>query len=228
MKSNVIALLLGMLVCVPQVHAQLNLKRKLEKKADQEIDEFLFGKKKRKNETTTDIPGNMGGGGDESSSSKSTSKYKPKDADFGAVNADELIHFTILIDFLPEEVRGYVRNAEPDGSIYKSANFNISMGTKTYDKGGKEMTLSVFDYKDAAMLYSGQASQYFEYESTDGYTKAVEVRGYSGWVSKDYDDGTATLFLGIKDRYIVTMEADDAEQSEMEAVVGELPLEQLP
>ena len=210
--------------------AQLNLKKKLEKKADQEIDKLLF-KKKKKNAEDTDGTYDLPGGGSASSnksSGGSMDDYEPKPVDFESIDGEELVHFTILIDMLPEETNGYVRSQKPDGSIYKSASFNISTGSKEYTNDGKTLQLSIFDYKEAAMIYTTQAGQFYEYESTEGYTKTIEVNGFKGWVSQDYDDNNLTLFLGVKDRYIFTADMEDGDLDVMKSIVNEIPVDKLP
>lgn len=223
--------LMAIVVVCFNADAQLNLKKKLEKKADQEIDKLLFKKKKKDSEDTDatyDVPGGGNVSSTGSSSSRSDDNYEPKPVDFGSLNGEELVHFTVLIDMLPEETNGYQRSEKPDGSIYKSASFNISTGSKEYLKDGKSLQLTLYDYKDAAMLYTSQAGQFYEYESTDGYTKTIEVGGYQGWVSQDYDDNNLTLFVGVKERYILTADMEGGVLEVVESIVKEIPVDKLP
>lgn len=209
--------------------AQINLKQKLEKKADQTIDNLLFGKKKKQTEPvspTYDIP--VSNQANYDPQENDNDDYTPGSTSFEGVSGNELIHFSLLIDLLPETAAGIPRSEKPDGSIMRTANLNISMGSKFYENKNQKITITLSDYKDAAMIFSAQAGQFYEYESTDGYMKQITVSGYNGWVSGDTDNEETNLSLSVKERYLLLIEGNGLTEAQLKQIANSVDLNKLP
>ncbi len=212
--------------------AQINLKRKAEKKADQVIDDFLFGKKKKKQQandtpstpTTPDVSTGTSGGSEQN---QNNDGYTPQDVDFNSLNLGESIHFNTLINMLPERTQGFTRQGKPEGARYTTGGSSFSTGSKTYQKGDREMTITLNDYLGAEYLASAQTAQQFEYESTDGYAKSVEIDGIPGWISYDYESKEGTLLLFKDNRFYATVQAYDTSEEELKAIAKDINLSRL-
>ncbi len=227
MKKIVFTLVIALLA-TSYTNAQIRIKKKAEKKADQVIDDFLFGKKKKKNQensgnesSTSEAPagGNSGGG--------EVVDYTPQPVDFGSLDFTKSISFRVLMDMLPEQTQGFRREGKPQGARYSTQGVSYSFASKEYRNGDREMTISLNDYHGAEFIASAQSAQQFEYESTDGYAKSIEVDGIPGWISFEYGDNRGTLFLYLEQRFYATVQAENTSESELKAAASDIKLGRL-
>lgn len=206
--------------------AQLNLKKKGEKKANQVIDDFLFGKKKKKNNETSDNTSSPQAGGS-SDTDGSVNDYTPEEVDFGSLDFSKSISFRTLINMLPERTQGFSRDGKPEGARYSTQGVSYSTGMKDYLNNGREMTITLNDYLGAEFYATALTAQQYEYESTDGYAKSIEVDGLAGWINFEYDSGEGTLFLSLSQRFYMTVQAEGTNEEELRAVASDVDLGRL-
>lgn len=216
--------------------AQINLKQKLSKKADQEIDKFLFGQKDEKKSDTEEYDQNPS----ETSSDEVSEDYEPSEStddplggytrqpvDYGTISAGEVVGFRDLINFLPDEAGTYRISEKPEGSTARYGEYRYSTAQKTYESGEEQLQMSIFDYMQTGMLLAGYANQY-EYESTDGIMKSVEVKGQPGWYSANYASGETSLFLVVKDRFLISIQGENIDQETLTGYASTMEIDQLP
>ncbi len=229
MKSCHLLLVIALAIVSTTSYGQINLKKKAERKADQTIDNLLFGKKKKK-AAESSTPSNPPVPSQPSSTSTSSSdddNYTPQPVDWGSINYGETVHFSTLIDMLPETIYGFERSEKPEGAMYSTQGLTYSTGVKTYRKDGRELMISLSDYLNAEYLVGTQTQQY-EYESTDGFMKSFEDGGMTGWISMEYDDQEGTLVATKANRFLVSINVQGTNESELRAIFGELDLSNLP
>ncbi|MEM6814308.1 MAG: hypothetical protein AAF600_07930 [Bacteroidota bacterium] len=217
MKKFVLILLLGV-IALSNADAQIEIKKKAEKKANQVIDNFLFGKKKNNEDNRSSTPSTEYG----SDNIEGTiDDYTPSEVDIESLDLSRRVDFRILIDMLPEQTQGFVRSEKPQGAGYTTQGASFSTASKTYSKGDREMSITLNDYLGAEYMASAHSAQQFEYESTEGYAKSIEVDGIPGWVNFDYSD---TLFLYLAARFYTTVQAENTSESELRGAVSDVKL----
>ncbi len=226
MKKVLLTLLVGVMT-LSFTDAQIKIKKKAEKKANQVIDDFLFGKKKKKDEDNNSSTSSGPGSSDSGQSGGTIDDYTPSEVDFGALDLSQSVSFRVLIDMLPEQTQGFVRSEKPNGARYTTQGVSFSTASKNYTNGAREMTITLNDYLGAEFLASAQSAQQFEYESTDGYAKSIEVDGIPGWINIDYSDNNGTLFLYLEERFYTTVQADNTSESELKAAAADVKLSRL-
>lgn len=230
MKRIAIILLLSILG-TSYTNAQILIKKKAEKKANQVIDDFLFGKKKKNSNQSSTSAG-------ESSSEPNTpigsspnqgeeDSYTPQPVNFGSLDLSKSVSFRVLIDMLPEKTQGFVREGKPQGARYNTQGVSFSTASKNYRNGDREMTITLNDYLGAEYFASAQTAQQFEYESTEGYSKSIEVDGIPGWISYDYGNKEGTMFLYLQQRFYATIQADNTSEEELKAAASDVKLSRL-
>ena len=210
--------------------AQLNLKKKFERKADEVVDDLLFGKKKKdKNSgSTSSAPS-----GEASETYKSENEDAPnggyvrKPVDYGRMNTGETVHFRDLIDFLPDDVGSFSLDDKPDGASMRFGEASYSYAAKQYSNGDEEMSITIYDYLFTGAMFGAYANAY-EYETTEGIMKSVEVEGFPGWFSTTYESGEAQLMLVINNRFMLNINRRGASESELRGYAGDLELNKLP
>lgn len=222
-KLSILLLALFVLSFVGQ--AQINLKRKGEKKANEVIDNLLFGKKKKnKGNGGTESPSS---GGDSNTGGGEMDDYTPEEVDFGSLDYTKSISFRTLINMLPERTQGFSRDGKPEGARYSTQGVSYSTGIKNYLNNGREMTITLNDYLGAEFYATALTSQQYEYESTDGYAKSITVDGMAGWVNFEYDNGEGTLFLSLSERFYMTVQAEGSNEAELKAIASDVDLTRL-
>lgn len=226
-------LLLVVVVWSTAAFAQINLGQKAEEKADQVIDELLFGKKKKKTtssedpEVVTPVSPTENYETSDNNESDPLGGYVQGEVDYDKLSSASTVPFRDLINFLPNKAGNYVLSQKPQGSTMKYGEWNYSFGQKVLSNGDKTLTIGIFDYLTAGALLTPYTQQY-EYESTDGELKSVVVSDQPGWYSVNYGDGSSSLVLVVKNRYYVTYSGNDLSKEKLTEWASELKLNRLP
>ncbi len=211
--------------------AQLNLKRKFERKADEVVDDLLFGKKKKDKDSGSSSSTSPSGEASETYKSENEDApnggYVRKPVDYGRMNTGETVHFRDLIDFLPDDVGPFSLSDKPDGASMRFGESSYSYASKKYASGDKEMSIMIYDYLFTGAMFGAYANAY-EYETTDGIMKSVEVNGFPGWFSTTYESGETQLMLVVNNRFMLNINQRGATESELNNYAGSLELSKLP
>lgn len=228
MKKIIMLSLLA--VFIYPASAQLNLKKKFERKADEVVDDLLFGKKKKDKDggSSSTAPS-----GEASETYKSENENAPnggyvrKPVDYSRMNTGATVHFRDLIDFLPDDVGSYSLSDKPDGASMRFGEASYSFAGKRYSNGDDDMSITIYDYLFTGAMFGAYANAY-EYETTEGIMKSVEVEGYPGWFSTTYESGEAQLMLVINNRFMLNINRRGASESELSGYAGSMDLNKLP
>jgi len=224
MKSLILFVSTAILITAtsPEAFSQIRLKEKLERKANQEIDKLLFGKKKgKKNQEglSYDEPGSEKG--------ERVSLYEKADADFSGIEADEAVPFRVLIDFLPERLEEYSRTEDPEGATMNFMGNSYSFGSKEYSNGSNELSLLIYDYLLTGQMMATYANQY-SYESTEGKMVSIEIKGFPGWYQENYDTNETNLMLAVNGRFMIFCNTKGGNEKELTRYISQLDIESLP
>ena len=229
MKSYHLFICIVLMLSAITSHSQINFKKKAEKKADQVIDDFLFGKKKKQaaepSAPSTPLPPSSPES--EPSGTEPATDYTPQPVDWANVDFGETTHFRILIDMLPESIYGFNRSEKPEGAMYSNQGLTYSTGMKTYRKDGRELLISLSDYLNAEYLVGAQSQQY-AYESTDGFVKSFEAQEMTGWITMEYEDQEGSVVAIKAGRFLVSINVNGTNESELRAIFNELDFSNLP
>ncbi len=228
LSTKATIVLLCAIVFTNASHAQINLKGKFEKKADQAIDDFLFGKKKDEPSTTNDTQAsNEYSASNSSNESGSLGNYSRESVNYGSLSASQVVNFRDLINFLPDQFGGYSLYEKPEGATTRYGEFTYSTGAKNYKDGNKELSASIFDYLKVGALLSGYVNQY-EYESSEGIMKSIEVKGQPGWFTANYESGETSMTLIANDRFLIVVAGEGLDESTLRGYFSTMDIERLP
>ncbi|MEQ8583508.1 MAG: hypothetical protein RIC30_19415 [Marinoscillum sp.] len=222
-------LLLLTFATVNYAFAQIQLKEKLSKKANQEIDKFLFGNKnKNQSDDTNDRADDEVLDTYESTdSSDPLGGYRREPVNYGTMSPSEVVGFRDLINFLPDDLGAYRIAEKPEGSTTRYGEYRYSFASKSYRNGDEELRASIFDYAQTASLLGLYANQY-EHESTDGVMRSIEVNGQPGWYSANYESNDTNLALVVNGRFLITIAGYGLEEATLKGYVVGMELDQLP
>ena len=131
----------------------------------------------------------------------------------------EPIHYKNLEKFLPKSIEGYEKE-DPEGTTLNMAGFSVSSAMAEYTSLNKDyVRVSILDYNAAPSLYKSSTAMWgkgITIDSEDEYSKSFSLNGLNGWESFEKINKKANVVVGIGNRLLITIEANnqlDAEKS---------------
>jgi len=117
----------------------------------------------------------------------------------------QAVDFSKLIAFLPAAPTGW-EGEEAFGMTHTYEGGTWSTATKSYSKIGAEDVTADVMISDYALYTTGWSAAwkgFYAFESTEGYTKSVTIKGFPAWEVYSKDTGDYSLYVGINDRFLV-------------------------
>lgn len=238
MKNVLFALIIFLLGSL-KTNAQFNLKEKLNRKADNVAEDFLFGKKKKnkkKNSTSDESPANEesyeyesydNSSDNNTGTEESLDDYEDQPVEWSSVKVDDVVHFSVLLALIPNNSRGFKLSEKPDGATVNFGGSSYSSGVKELKNGDQRVTMSLFDYKDVSSLYAS-STQGFSYDTTEGKAESIKLEGYDGYYSEDYSSKEVSVMVFVKDRYICSVSGRGVSKDILMNMTGDIQLNKLP
>ena len=125
----------------------------------------------------------------------------------------EAIHYEKLMEYLPNEINGYERQ-EPDGGTVEMQDLSYSSANVEYkNEDGNKIKVSLIDYNVAGQLYQMATAMWatgMKIDSPNEKAMGVSVSdNIKGWQSYKKKKRKASVVLGIGERFLLSVEADD-------------------
>lgn len=143
----------------------------------------------------------------------------------------EAIHYEELYNYLPESISGYERG-EPTGASIEAQGMSYSSAEVRYTSDDGDLKVVILDYYAAFGLYTMATSAWMAgikidtpEETASGVKFSDEAKGWQSFRKKS---GKASIVLGIGSRFMLTVEADNQEDTEyVKEVVKSMDLDGL-
>jgi len=147
-----------------------------------------------------------------------------------AYGQDKAIDYKTLLDKIPESIKGYSQDGDPDGMNMDMNGMAWASATRNFSNGDKNMSITIVDYHGAASMYTGFAmawgnSMHFENESSIAGTTTVD--GFPGVENYDKKEKSSSLILGVNERYYLSIQVDE-DLDFAKSIVSTLKLSSLP
>lgn len=129
-----------------------------------------------------------------------------------------------LAAFLPKSVEGYALEGEINSSSATIQGFSVSNAEAVYTKGGQNLSISLVDYTAATSVYQGLSTIWqvgLSVENDDEKTGTATVKGHKGFERFDKKNKEAELVLGVNNRFILTIRADNQKDVSLVKSVAE-------
>jgi len=128
------------------------------------------------------------------------------------------LHYETLQGFLPQSLDGY-EALEPDGATLNMRGMSYSSASIEFHNAvGGHVKITLMDYRTASQLYQMATMAWTHGVSIDTpeeQAKGIKVtENIGGWQSFKKKSGEATVILGIGNRFLLTVEADNQESAE--------------
>jgi len=124
------------------------------------------------------------------------------------------VHYEELINYLPTSISGYTAEAEPDGGTIEMQGASYSSANVSFknDKG-ERIKVTLLDYNAAMAMYGMATAMWasgFKIDTKDELAQSYNINDkIAGWETFKKKSGNASVILGISNRFLLTVEADN-------------------
>jgi hypothetical protein len=143
------------------------------------------------------------------------------------------LNYKELQSFLPADIAGYSTSDDPTGSTMSMPGMSYSVSEQRYSHDDDYVKVNIMDYNGAYGLYAGAIAVYgsgFSMEDENEKMQGIElgITDVKGWEVIRKKEKKATVLLGIGERFFVTVEANNQENTDLvKSVVRQMALEKL-
>ena len=130
-----------------------------------------------------------------------------------AATSDEVINWKELAKFLPETHAGLAMSYEPEGTTMSSDSYQISSADADYGEDDEGRVSIMWGSMAMAQFQSMQSMANLNIDSSDGYLKGTEIKGFPAVEEYDSDDKSATVMIGLPNNIGVIIELEDCEDT---------------
>ena len=143
----------------------------------------------------------------------------------------EVVNFSQLLPLLPEAPAGWTAD-KPEGSTVDAGGFKMTNVHRDYHKGdaGDAPTVAISIIDAAAnQEYIGMttAAWNFSSESTEGYSKSINVDAQPGFETFENEGKHGTLWLMIGKRFFLEIETHHQDAKELQEWMKRIDLKKL-
>jgi PGF-CTERM protein len=117
----------------------------------------------------------------------------------------QAVEYSKLMPFIPKAPSGWEAD-EPHGFSFTQEEGTWSTASADYSRAGAEdvtANVMITDYAQYTTGWTGSWKGFYAWQSTEGYAKAVTVKGYPGWEVYDTSTEDYSLLVGLNDRFLV-------------------------
>ena len=132
---------------------------------------------------------------------------------------------------LPDYVKGFQKSGEPVSKVIKVGGIQYSLCDKRFLKGDQRIKFLLFDFKEAQIMYS-QATKKWNLATpivTDSLVqRPLVMDNCTGWETGNRKLSSSQIFLGIYNRYFLTIEGENVELEKLKTVLQEVDMSKFP
>ncbi len=134
------------------------------------------------------------------------------------------VSYDRLIPFIPKTAGAWSLDGEAQGMTMKdNEGRDYTWVTGEFVKAGDENAGASIVIQDAAVAntpFKQQWTSFQSYESTEGWWRAVTVKGQPGWRFHDKSSNDYGGWVMAGDRYIVFISVEDGTEADLDALVN--------
>jgi len=130
------------------------------------------------------------------------------------------IHYEKLAEYLPESFAGYKKDGDIDGGTTTSPGLGSfsNVSQRYLNASGDEVEIDIVDYNTAFAMYSTIMAAYasgIEIDNTEEQIKGFEYSDeIKGWTVLRKKDHVAEAYIGVNDRFHISVQADNQESTD--------------
>lgn len=136
-----------------------------------------------------------------------------------------------LGELTPEKIEGYKVIGQNKGRSLKIGTLSYSMIERTFEQGKKQITIMLFDYNNASVMYR-QATHKWKNavgQETDLILEnAYELEKQPGWKQYDKARNKSQITLGIQNRFYLVLMGEGISLSDLDNIAKIFDLARFP
>lgn len=148
-----------------------------------------------------------------------------------ALQAQMLLTPDEIEDLVPDNVKGFKQGAEAVSKLVKLGEIRYSLCEKRFLRGAQNVKVLLFDYKEAPIMYT-QAMRKWNQPTpivTDSLVQSpVAMENCSGWESFNKNSNTSQIFLGICDRFFLSLSGENVDLPALQGILKQFAFEKFP
>lgn len=132
---------------------------------------------------------------------------------------------------VPDEVKGFHAAEEFKSKQVDIGTISYALSEKSFNKGEKRIKILLFDFKDAPIMYTQAMRKWSNNDSIESDSlvlRVVALDNCTGWESYHKQTETSQIFLGVCERFFLTLTGEKVELDRLKEVVGEIQLAKFP
>lgn len=160
-----------------------------------------------------------------------SAKSFPERVDLMLQEDSEVMHYEQLTKYIDITIPGYEKQ-EPEGATMNLGGNSYSTATiKFLNSEGDRVTLSLFDYNKVSQLYMAASmmwTQGFSIDTPEEKANGIEISEHvRGWESYKKKEKKSTIILGVGERFIFSIEAENKTTDFCRDIIKKVDLEGL-
>lgn len=144
---------------------------------------------------------------------------------------DGVLSPTKILKLVPDQIKGFQQLDDPKAMKMKVGTITYTLCEKHFNDGKRSIKILLFDFNEAAIMYK-QATQKWSnqpfIESDTIVERSMMIKNCTGWESFYKQYKTSQLFLGICDRFFLTVSGENVELDELKKILDQFPLDEFP
>lgn len=142
-----------------------------------------------------------------------------------------LLSPTKILKLIPNRIQRFQQTIDPKALQMKVGTLTYTLCEKNFNDGNRTVKILLFDFKEASIMYTQATRKWnnqLTIESDSLVDRSVIILNCTGWESFNKRNQTSQLFLGIRDRFLLTLTGEKMELGELRKVLDEFSLEEFP
>jgi hypothetical protein len=136
-----------------------------------------------------------------------------------------------MMKLVPDKITGYRRSEEPRTHQLQIGTLSYSICQKGFSSGSKQITILLFDFKNAPIMYSQVTREWSKYQAVDSDSlllRPIIESNYFGWESNNIGSRSSKIFLGISNRFYMAIDGRNIVLDDLRAILNLFSLEIFP
>ena len=136
-----------------------------------------------------------------------------------------------MLKLVPDKINGFRKSDEPRVHQLKIGDLSYSICQKGFSSGSKQITILLFDFKNAPIMYMQVTREWQTYQTVDSDSltlRQIVAPNYFGWESNNSTTRSSKIFLGISKRFYMAIDGKNILLDDLRNVLNHFTLEVFP
>ncbi|MEO7990875.1 MAG: hypothetical protein ABI663_15110 [Chryseolinea sp.] len=136
-----------------------------------------------------------------------------------------------MLKLVPNQIKGFQQRIDPKALQMNIGTLTYALCEKNFNDGKRSVKILLFDFKEASIMYSQATRKWSNQliiESDSLVERSLKMTNCSGWESFSRQNQASQIFLGICDRFFLTMTGENVKLDELRSILNTFPLQEFP